>query len=249
MRTPLKIALVGNGNVGTYLWKAFANTDVHCGLFARKPEGNQHALESLYSKIALFDVVLLCVKDDAIASLSATLPAGNYLLAHCSGAANLNVLDAKHAQRGVFYPLMSLKAGHAVSPNQIPFCLEWEQEDSLDTLTELSNALGAAWFPVNSTQREQLHLAAVFAHNFSNHMFRIAQDLLDTHHLDFKILLPLLQQNLEMLHHKKAKDLQTGPAIRQDTGTINKHLHLLPNETLKVLYSTITNSIQHPDEH
>lgn len=249
MHKPLKIALIGNGNVGSYLWKAFGNTEVHCALFARNPIGNQHTLDALSSKIELFDIVLLCVKDDAITPLSSTLPAGDYLLAHCSGAANLDALDAKHKNRGVFYPLMSLKESNSVLPNEIPFCLEWEMEDSLDVLTQLCNALGATWFPVSSVQRQYLHLAAVFAHNFSNHMFSLSQALLDEHELDFKILLPLLHQNLKMLQQKNAKDLQTGPAIRNDESTINKHLNLLTDETLKALYQSLTNSIQRTNEH
>lgn len=244
MQKTLKLALVGNGNVGTYLHNAFKNTPINSLLFARNPKENEQNLTDLHHSIQEFDVILLCVKDDAISAISESLAIGNYLLAHSSGAVNLSAISQKHNKRAVFYPLMSLKKDALINPASIPFCLEWEHEADLMLLKILCDALKAAWFPVSSEQRQYLHLAAVFAHNFSNHMFTLSQQVLDAEALDFKILLPLIKQNIALLEQNQAKNIQTGPALRKDETTIHKHLTLLGNTALQELYQNITKSIQ-----
>ncbi len=249
MRQALHIALIGNGNVGTYLKKSLEAAGYYTDVFSRKALYDSMPLHTFADKMPKYELVLLCVSDDAIAEVSAALEVGSYLIAHVSGSRSLSALHTKHTRRAVFYPLMSLKADSMVKPAEIPFCLEADTPADVVLLAGLVKTLEAQWFPVSSAQRQQLHLAAVFAHNFGNHMFTLAQEILHASELDFKIMLPLLKQNLDMLQYKNALELQTGPAVRLDRGTINKQLALLQKEDLKNLYLAITKSIQHTHEH
>ena len=96
---------------------------------------------------------------------------------------------------------------------------------------------------MSSTQRKQLHIAAVFACNFSNQMFSIAHDLLIEKDVDFKILLPLIKQTIAKINTNKPKAVQTGPAKRKDIKLVQKHIDLIQQEDLKELYKKISNSI------
>lgn len=240
----INIAIVGNGNVGTYFRKALNMDDINVLGFARHPKGNDFLLQELHTSADNFDLILLCVNDDAIAEVSARIPQTSALLAHVSGAMDLEHIDAKHKHRGVFYPLMSLKDNLNVSAAAIPFCLETEKEEDLEVLKLLVKKLKATYYPVDSTKRAYLHLAAVLAQNFTNHLYLLARQTLQEVDLGFKILMPLIENSLEKLKHQNPGELQTGPAIRGDEETIKKHLELIKDPLTADIYKLLTQSIQ-----
>ena len=96
---------------------------------------------------------------------------------------------------------------------------------------------------MNDEQKSIAHVSAVFANNFSNHLFAIAEKLLENQQIPFEIMMPLIKNMVEKLNNHSAAENQTGPAIRKDEKTIQKHLSLLTNDD-KIIYETLTTSIQ-----
>lgn len=239
MATQAHTAIFGNGNVGTFLHGRFKNAGLPCDLYGRSLAGQQ--LNDLIQSMDRYDLILLCVSDDAIGEVSDAIPVYNGIIAHVSGATDLDVLDPRHKRRAVFYPLMSLRGNDNLG--EIPFCLETTVDEDMELLKQVGEGIGSKHYAVNSEQRAQLHLAAVISHNFSNHLYHKAQELLQKAGMDFKMLLPLLENSLSKLHHSPARDLQTGPAIRMDENTIARHLNMIDDKELSTIYKDITNSI------
>ena len=116
--------------------------------------------------------------------------------------------------------------------------MEFEKE-----IIEIAKALSNNVVKMNSQQRKQLHIAAVFACNFSNHMYSIANDLLAKNDIDFKILLPLIKKTIANLEKKKPKEVQTGPAKRKDTAIVQEHIATIKEKEIKELYQKISANI------
>lgn len=246
MESIKNIAIIGQGNVGSYLYKNLSGREWKVDQYSRTPTGPAQPL-SLLSDLettAAYDLILLCVSDSAIAEVSNSLPPASGIVAHVSGATELDRINSKHRNRAVFYPLMSLKGNSEIDIRKIPFCLEASNEHSFSSLQRLVQRLEAHWFPVNSAERTHLHLAAVLAHNFSNHLYLKAKEVMDEMNLDFRILLPLLESSLQNLYKVNPRDLQTGPALRKDDVTIEKHLELISDPISKDIYKLLTRSIQ-----
>ena len=92
--------------------------------------------------------------------------------------------------------------------------------------------------------RERLHVAGVFANNFTNHMYAIAADILRDTHIPFQVLLPLIDQTAEKVHHLPPREAQTGPAKRKDEQVMRHHLSLLKTEEQQQLYRLVSKMIQ-----
>ncbi|RUA12480.1 MAG: DUF2520 domain-containing protein, partial [Flavobacteriia bacterium] len=124
----------------------------------------------------------------------------------------------------------------------IPVCLESEKNEDLLLLKDLAGSISDKVFELNSQQREKLHIAAVFANNFSNHMFKIAYDLCESNQINFEILKPLILETAEKIIKITPEKAQTGPAKREDIKTIQKHLSQLEG-IQKEIYTLVTKSI------
>ena len=213
-------------------------------VYARSPRGNQYYWEDLKSA-APYHLLILAVSDDAIASLSAQLPPHqDTLVVHTSGVHNADTISSQHPRRGVLYPLMSFSESAPVSTYRVPYCVETSQSGDEKLLRSFLQYLGGQFFSVEPEQKPYLHLAAVLSQNFSNHLFHLAQELLQKQQLSFQLLMPLLKSSLERVEKYNPQEVQTGPAVRGDQKTIEKHLSLLPDEDTRKLYRAITQSIQ-----
>ncbi len=119
-------------------------------------------------------------------------------------------------------------------------------EDTLQLLESLGNTISNTVVQVNDEDRLKLHLAAVFCNNFVNHIYALMESYCTKENIDFKLLLPLIQETSSRLSDSNASVAQTGPALRNDTATIEKHLDLLSaHPQLKEIYTLFTKSIQH----
>ena len=106
--------------------------------------------------------------------------------------------------------------------------METTSEEAMESLQKLSDLFGFPSQPMDSKQRLELHLAAVFANNFSNHCWTIAQQICQKAEINFDLLGPLLQQSFTKMQINGPLASQTGPAIRNDVQTLQKHLAQLP---------------------
>ncbi len=134
---------------------------------------------------------------------------------------------ATHARRGVFYPLQTFSLDRELDMSKSPFCIEAIQEKDELQLIELANLLSKSVYKISSEQRKYLHLTAVMVSNFSNHLYHLAHDILETKALDFDLLLPLIIETASKVHEITPGEAQTGPARRKDHQTMRKHLEML----------------------
>jgi predicted short-subunit dehydrogenase-like oxidoreductase (DUF2520 family) len=250
-----KIVMIGAGNVGTHLGKALRQAGLEImQVYSRDPgKAKVLALElestpchKLSEIFPTADLYVLAVHDDAIGEVSRTLKKVAFheqLFVHTSGATPLDVICQK--RRGVLYPLQTFTVGREPDFREIPICLDAAFDQDLQMLTYLAKRISHKVFHLTDEQRSVVHVAAVFANNFSNHMFHIAKDILDQEGLPFALLEPLIKETAGKLEQGNPKEMQTGPAIRRDDETIDRHLAYLKNlPRYRAIYELLTKSIQ-----
>lgn len=249
----IKIAIIGGGNVATHLANAFSKTKeiALVQMYARNIAQIEHLKHqvSITNSLDLLvdaDIYIIAVSDDAIAAVSSKIDKKNSLVVHTSGSVAVNSLK-NNGRKGVFYLLQSFSKDKNVNFDEIPFCLEAENKQDLMLLESLASAIGKKIYTINSEQRKQLHVAAVFVNNFTNHMYKIGADICEKHQVPFEILHPLIKETSAKITELHPKDAQTGPAKRNDQKTIKNHLDLL-TEKQQEIYQLITKSIQHNGE-
>ncbi|WP_066508416.1 Rossmann-like and DUF2520 domain-containing protein [Rufibacter sp. DG15C] len=252
-----KVAIIGAGNVSTHLatglkaagvevvW-VYSRTERHAQELAQQVQ-SQAITNVDFTVAPLADIYLLSIPDQALDQLAreAVFPA-NVLVVHTSGAQPLQVLSSiSGVRRGVFYPLQTFSKEKAVDWQTIPICVEAERPEDERILKELGKLLSNQVVILQGEARKKLHVAAVFACNFTNHLWGIAQELLQKAQLPTHLLEPLMQETLEKARQFPPFMVQTGPAQRNDKNTIQAHLQLLAgNPQYQQVYQTLTRSIQ-----
>ncbi len=227
----IKVVVLGNGNVATHLTKAFKKaknvkvTKISSRKIEQLPDAN---------------IYIIAVSDDAIAAVSSKIKSKN-LVVHTSGSVAMNSLQ-NHGNKGVFYMLQTFSTNKKVNFSKIPFCLEAQNKTDLHLLETLATSIGKNIYHINSVQRKSLHVAAVFVNNFTNHLYKIGNDICKEHNVPFEILKPLIKETAAKIKTLSPADAQTGPAIRNDQKTIKNHLTLLNHHQQKI-YTMLTKSI------
>lgn len=186
------------------------------------------------------------MSDHSIAEVAGNIPKGKYIVLHTSGSTSLETLKQFHRQCGVFYPLQTFTKGIKTDWKKIPICIEGSNKSVVEKLQAVAENFGGPIHKINSKKRQQLHLAAVFANNFSNACYNMAATLLSKNKIDFKILIPLIDQTALKTHFSTPQQLQTGPARRDDQKIIKEHLTLLNDDKeLANVYKQISQYIRH----
>lgn len=246
----LKVTVIGSGNVAQHLIKVFLQTKEVSLVqaFARQPKSLLHLLPkekiiNNYNALQEADVYIISVTDNAINEVSNQLSFKNKLVVHTSGTSSIDILDAKN-RKGVFYPLQTFSKSKEVDFSSIPLCLEAENEDDFKTLEILAKAISNKVYNISSEQRKSLHVAAVFVSNFVNHMYVIGSGICEENNVPFEVLQPLIQEVANKITTLSPKDAQTGPALRNDTKTIEKHIEFLKDSNYQDIYKLLTQSIQ-----
>jgi predicted short-subunit dehydrogenase-like oxidoreductase (DUF2520 family) len=251
-----KIAVLGAGNVAWHLAPALESAGHEVTeVYARDISEAIKITERLYSSEAKDDldfseseaeIFILAVKDLAIPEVAdeVILPEGS-ILVHTSGPMPLDVLGYSSASyTGIFYPLQSFTIGRKIDFEDVAFLLECEDEESLQKLRALAKSLSSLNYIVKSKDRKAIHVAAVFASNFSNHMIRISEEIMRRQGLDFEMLKPLIIEQISKTLQIGAKKAQTGPAIREDYETLEEHHQFLNyNEEIAEIYRLISQDI------
>ncbi|MGY8954728.1 MAG: Rossmann-like and DUF2520 domain-containing protein [Flavobacteriales bacterium] len=243
------IILLGSGNVATHLGIALKNSNYTIVQVYSKSIENAKVLANKLdaqftnnlSKLKSADLIIVCINDDAILSVLSQIK--NTAIVHTSGSIGLDVFKQKFTNYGVFYPLQTFNKEIDINISEIPFCIEGNSLEFEKQLIKIAKALSNNVVKMNSQQRKQLHIAAVFACNFSNHMYSIADDLLAKKNIDFKILLPLIRKTNANLENYRPKEVQTGPAKRKDTAIIQEHIATIKENEIKELYHRISDNI------
>ncbi len=250
----MRINIIGSGNVATHLAKALSASshDIIC-IASRKIEHasqlafevNAKAITDL-SELENADVTILCVSDSAIGEVAKELSRidSAQTILHTSGATSLNVLN-DFDNRGVLYPCMTFSKNDAIDMSQCPFLTEAHTPKVKYIISEIVTSLGARETECDSERRSHIHVAAVFASNFTNHMLTLAKKVMDKEQLPFDVLQPLVNQTISKGFKIDPHDAQTGPARRHDTSTIERHCDFLSfDDNLLNIYKTLTESIE-----
>lgn len=250
------ICLIGSGNVAHHLGHGLQKQGIDIiQVFSRNPKNARSLSKKLntkstnsYHRLLKADLYLLAVRDDVIATVAQNIVKAKgpeVCMAHTSGTVSSEALGKASSNYGIFYPLQSMKKDTDVNLKKVPFCISASNEHLERRLCELAKKLSKLVYPINDEQRKQLHLAAVIVNNFSNHLYTIAEDICKEKNVPFEILLPLIHETSQRLINHSPKEVQTGPAIRDDEGTIERHLNMLNKDSdLTQIYKLLTRHIQ-----
>jgi len=246
------VVLIGAGRLAFHLGAALQSGGFKVlGLYNRTLDSGKEIAEALgieqfldYSEIPTdADAYIIAVSDQAIQEVAEKLPKVSGIVCHTSGSVDLEALTS-HEKRGVFYPLQTFSRRKAVNFQEIPILIEGNSKEVEEMLQGSAARISNRVELVDSYQRPHLHVAAVFACNFTNHMFTLAEKIMKERGLKFDLLHPLIVETTEKALEQGPGNSQTGPAVRKDNETIDKHLTLLDNPQWKELYTLITQSIQ-----
>lgn len=191
------------------------------------------------------DLYVVAVSDNAIAELAQRLSIDGGIVVHTSGSTAMDALAPLAHRYGVLYPLQTFSKERMVDFHQVPMLIEGSSPEIVAQLVQLACKISGSVMEVDSASRMRLHIAAVFACNFVTHMLAISESLAQQASLDFSLLYPLIQETVEKaLAGNHPADVQTGPAVREDTLTIAKHVVFLEQQAnLQEIYRLLTNSI------
>ena len=252
----LNIVLIGAGNVAWHLAQELQNKGQNIlQIYNRSVEPAIDLSSKLgcdfTTRIADIsqdaDLYILAIKDSAIEDLARNINLKGKLVVHTSGAIEQDVIPTK--RRGVFYPLQTISKEKKLNFKTIPFCIEASKSEDYNLLMRLATLLSPMVYNINSHQRKVLHVAAVFACNFSNFMYMIADDILHKEDIPLDILQPLIKETAAKIKRHKPKGVQTGPAIRKDSETIEKHFEYLKEGNYYDIYKLLTESIISENEN
>ncbi len=249
----MKVVLLGSGNVATHLAAAlkdagneilqvWSRNSVNAELLASRLNSSSTAHFSALSPEA--DIYILAVSDDAIPELAGKFPFRNKLLVHTSGTTDMEALKNASTKIGVLYPLQTFSKSKSLDFAQTPIALEANSPEGLKILEMLVGKISRKVMELNSQQRRALHIAAVFACNFGNHLYTLSKEILRQNSLEFDLIRPLIIETASKVQLIEPEDAQTGPAVRGDYITIDRHLEFLQNDKdLRNLYELFTESI------
>ncbi|MDE6555741.1 MAG: DUF2520 domain-containing protein [Duncaniella sp.] len=247
----VKISLIGSGNVATHLGQALSCVKGCEIVDVCSPHNSGTLAERLNARPVTrpsdvnprSDLYLISVADDALPEVVRQLPENpDAIYAHTSGSVAIDVLKGLSDKIGVFYPLQTFSKDVDVDMTRVPLFIEGSDEATTVLLLDLASEISGKVFRADSRLRGRLHIAAVFACNFVNHLWSIADELLGQDGLSLEVLYPLLEETLRKAETNRPKDVQTGPAARRDHNIINKHAETLPPE-LKEIYLLLSGSI------
>lgn len=252
----MNVSLIGSGNLAWHLAPALDNAGYPIAeVYSRNAERAGRLVERLYGArvkptLDFSDspsrIFVIAVADDAIPDVAreVILP-DDALLVHTSGSQPLSVLaDASIARTGVFYPLQSFSKSKKADFRDVPIFVESEGDETEKIIMDMAKAIARKVFSISSSQRQALHVAAVFASNFTNHMITLSRDILIDSKLDFEWIKPLVAETINKSLSIGPEKAQTGPARRGDLEILDRHLEFLQNdEAVAEIYRAVSQDI------
>ena len=249
-----KIVIIGAGNVATQLGKALKKANYTIIQIYSKSIYSASTLAKYFNCAhtnhienidTSADLYIIAVKDDAIIDIVKKIRLTDKIIVHTSGTVEMNVLLPVSINIGVLYPLQTFTKSRILNFKTIPICLEANNISTYKTLQLISKSISNNVQKINSNQRKKIHLAAIFANNFTNHLFTISASILKSANLSLDILKPLILETVRKINTTDPNDNQTGPAIRNDKKTMDTHLKMLiNNKDYFQLYKLISKSIK-----
>jgi predicted short-subunit dehydrogenase-like oxidoreductase (DUF2520 family) len=247
------ISFVGAGRVGSVLcrqlYEAGYKIDLVVSTTERRGKALAEATASEWSENLVIpnstDIVIVSVPDHSLQSVLNDLKTEDHtIVAHTAGSYGLEIFPSRITKKGVFYPLQTFSEGRSINLYEVPFLLESDNDLTADILSEIASSLSKNVIFADAETRRKLHLAAVFLCNFTNHMFTAGSEVISEAGLDFDLMKPLITETISKALENGPLHSQTGPAFRNDSNTIEKHLRMLASKPVfHSLYQSVTQSI------
>ncbi len=253
--------MIGAGNIADHLARWFQSRGyVIESVWSRNFSNAQQLADRIKANAVKYleelsktsDLYLVCVSDDALIDVIGKLSESglkNKLLAHTSGSTPIDIFGKSFNNFGCVYPLQTFTKGKPLNSEDIPIFISGNNDFTIQLLGNLANDLSPKCFVISDEQRMNIHLAAVFACNFTNHLYCISQNLLTESKVSFVLMHPLIRETFQKAIENNPCEVQTGPAKRNDRSIIRKHLDLLDEKrNLKEIYQLLSESILKQDE-
>ena len=248
-----KIVFIGAGNVATHLGLALLkskHTIVQvCSLHDSSSKElakllNSKSSTSIEDIDDSAEIYIIATNDDTITKVARNIKINNKIIVHTSGSIDMKVLQKASINYGVFYPLQTFSKASKIDFSKVPVCIEASNDKTFEAINSLAKSISNTIVKINSKQRKTIHLAAVFANNFTNHLYTIAEDILIKNDLPFDILKPLIEETNNKIKNNSPAKMQTGPAMRGDIKTMKAHKQLLSkNKDYQQVYKLLSKSI------
>ena len=255
----MKIILIGSGNLATHfaislhksgneitqlkigVSQIFSRSLENAKLLAQKTESTYTDDISEINRDA--DLYIFSVKDDALPEILAKMPKTTGVWAHTAGSVPMNIFSEYTDNYGVIYPLQTFSKNREIDFSEVPVFVEGSSSETERVLETLALQISENVQLLSSEKRKYLHLAAVFACNFTNHLYALSAEIVEKEGISFDVLKPLIVETAAKVMEMKPKEVQTGPAVRFDEGVMNKQIDLLGDERLRDIYRLLSESI------
>ncbi|HUR11745.1 MAG TPA: Rossmann-like and DUF2520 domain-containing protein [Flavitalea sp.] len=248
----MRIVMIGSGNAASVLGrKIVAAGHTVTQVYSRNEQNAMQCAQAcgashtsdITSLDPVADLYVIAITDSALPSVKSWLALERKLVVHTAGTVSKEVLNGVSLNYGVLYPLQSMRKEMKHLPD-IPFLVDGNTADDLTLIYDFAKSLSEKVEVANDQVRRQLHLAAVIVNNFSNHLFSLAEEFCKKENVNFELLLPLIEETALRLRFFPAKTMQTGPAMRNDLPTIDRHLEVLKiHPELRSFYEFFSASI------
>jgi len=248
----MKVVFIGAGNVATHLAtelykhsfdiiQVYSRTIESASVLAK--EVHSIPITDIKTVIDDADLYIFSVKDSVLEDLVSQIPTNNALWIHTAGSLPMNLFSKYSTHYGVLYPFQTFTKNRALDWSEIPVFIEASDEGSMVKLRAIVKQLSDKVSELSSEDRRYIHLAGVFACNFTNHMYTLSELILKKIGLPFDVVLPLIDETAAKVHSLNPENAQTGPAIRYDENIINRHLALIDDNDTKLIYKLISENI------
>lgn len=247
----MDIVIIGSGNVATHMTTAlkasgnrvvqvYSRTFNNAELLAQRVEAEP--IDNIGKIYPTADLYILSVKDDVLSGTVAQMPLTTGVWAHTGGSVPISILS-QHKKIGAIYPLQTFSREREVNFRDIPLFIEGNSSETTTFLKNVAETISGNVHLLSGDKRRILHLAAVFACNFANHMYTLASEIMGEEDLPFHLLNSLISETAAKVMVVDPRSAQTGPAVRFDEEVMQKHLDLLDDPMKKEIYSMLSRSI------
>ncbi len=248
----MNIVFIGAGNLATGLSLEMQRVGMTISQVYSRTQASAEALArrlgcgwttSVADILPDADLYIFSVKDTVLPELIRQIPPNDGLWVHTAGSVPMDVFEGHVHRYGVFYPLQTFSKERRISLEGVPVFLELKDPEDEKMVKKVAKALTKEVHFLSSGKRKTLHLAAVFACNFTNHMYALAAKVVEEQEIPYDVLLPLIRETAAKLQDMSPAKAQTGPAVRYDKSIIDKHLAMLEDPAIRTIYLLLSQNI------
>lgn len=245
------VVIIGAGNVAFHLTRALLQNTINVRQVFNRTlskaqelgEANNIKYTDKISELEKADLYIIAASDSAVEELSHYIPYDDTLVVHTSGSLSTKILKGDY-RKGVFYPFQTFTKRKALRYEEIPFFVEAENKEDEDALYKLADKISNEVHRVDSEKRRKVHMSGVWASNFVNHLYYVAQSICEEAEMPFDVLRPLILETANKIQDMEPFEAQTGPAKRGDSIILDKHMELLTDSRQQQLYQLLSDSIK-----